>query len=112
LNNVIFEYSKWNSNVQYLINNIKIVNEFETYKMSKDDKEPFLNKNIKGIHQWIKNNKEKEKQFALLLFIALETKNNKKIINVINNVLNNGISNLEFAIDFILPLFLIGDKNE
>ena len=112
LNDVVFEYSKWNNIIQYLIENLKVINEFETYKMSEEDKKPFLDKNVKAMHEWIKNNKEKDKQFALLLFLALETKNNKKIINVINNVVNNGISNLEFAIDFILPIFLMEGKNE
>ena len=108
---IILEYSNWNKNIEFLFTTINTKDGEVFEDLSYEEKEIFLNRDSIKIHDWIKQNIDnKNKQFKALLFICELTNNNYKVIDAINNVVNNGISTIMFAIDFTLPLLFVKEK--
>ena len=109
---IVIEYSKWNKNIE-LISSTIVIKNLNSYELTKDEKQIFIDRDLIKIHEWIEVNKNnKNKQFKALLLIVEITNNNYKILEVINSVVNNGISTISFALDFSIPLLLMKGKNE
>lgn len=106
------EFDKWNDNVDYIFTNINP--EINTLNEVEDNiKMVFINRDIKAMHEYILSIKEdKNKKFELLLFLSELIKNNAEIINLINIIINKGISTIDLAIDSILPLLIMEEVNE
>lgn len=106
---IVLEYSNWNKNIELISSSLIMVEGEDSGDLTNEEKEIFLDKNAIELQDWVTANVDnKNKQFKALLFIAEITNNNYKIIDVINKVVNEGVSTLSFAIDFSIPLLLIG----
>lgn len=105
-------YSKWNENVKYLFDEIKPESELMIENLSEDIIEAFKNREVVKIHDAIRNSDDNPNmKFALLLLMA-EVTSDEQVIDIINRVINGGITNPQMAIDMILPKLLMGGKDE
>ncbi len=101
------EFSKWDDNVEYIFNNLK-VNLIQYYEI--DDKiiNSLRNYDLITIHNYLKEiADDKNLKMEFLFAIADQLRNNIDAILIINEFVNNGISTLDVAIDSILPLLLL-----
>ena len=112
LNDSIVEYSNWNKNIELITSKI-ITGSVNRFELTQEEKTIFKDRDIVKIHEWLETYKDnKNKQFEALLFIVEITNNNHNILKEINDVVNNRLSTLTFALDFSIPLLFMNLKEE
>lgn len=105
-----FEYFSFNSNIEYLITELKLNVKFSEYILTNNEKIMLEKREVNKIHFWLSENKEnKEKMVAMILFMIELINNKKDLLSILDIVLNKKISTLNFVIYSTLPIFLNQD---
>ncbi len=104
--NLTFEFKIWNSNVDYLKNNLKQTEIDESLiQLRQEEKQLVSDSNIKQISKLLKENSEDENyKFAFLIAILEKVgKENKSLLNAIE-IIDSGLATVDETIRMLMPL--------